>query len=128
VELLINGKKKVIVNVDRIKPYRIQEATPVNKENSPKPPGLSDAPTNYEFDGEKFVPSQDTNDSMTNANDITPVDHLSPPLKNNTPKPPEVPEQRKRGRPRKVDQAPLPNKRNKWSMEAQAPSTSRMTT
>jgi hypothetical protein len=46
VELLINGKK-VIVNVDRIKPYQIQEASPPPEEESRIPTTLRDAPTQY---------------------------------------------------------------------------------
>jgi hypothetical protein len=62
VELLIQGKKKVIVNVDRIKPYRIPdvlsspEAEPEDIIKVPPTPKAV-----YKFDGEKFVPFQDSN-------------------------------------------------------------------
>ena len=59
VELLIQGKRKVIVNVDRIKPYQIPEvltSPEVKPENVTKTLPTSKAV--YEFDGEKFVPIQ----------------------------------------------------------------------
>jgi hypothetical protein len=45
VELLIKDKKKVIVNVDRIKPYRIQEASQQPEKEPRIPTTLRDAPT-----------------------------------------------------------------------------------
>jgi hypothetical protein len=54
--LLIQDKKKVIVNVDRIKPYRIPDAQP-DPEVKPKAPPNNDAV--YQFDVEKFVPYQE---------------------------------------------------------------------
>ena len=142
VELLINEKKKVIVNVDRIKPYRIPEdpastsqpwekrPAPINEE--PRVPAtLKNAPTTYEFDGEKFAPTKNNDDQSQEVPITTSVEPVPDPVH-----PEEIftgpnldqPETRKRGRPRKVDQAIAPQKKNKWSMEPQAPSTSRMTT
>ena len=64
VELLIQSKKKVIVNVDRIKPYQIPEVPtrPETEPESAKPESLTKTlPTSkavYEFEGEKFIPLQ----------------------------------------------------------------------
>ena len=76
VELLINDKKKVIVNVDRIKPYRIQEE-PHQPDKDPRiPAALKDAPTQYEFDGEKFVPFQPITEPAKETEDPTPVESI----------------------------------------------------
>jgi hypothetical protein len=141
VELLVNEKKKVIVNVDRIKPYRIPEAPtttfrpweerPQPTNGDPRVPAtLKDAPTPYEFDGDKFVPVPHKDDPGKEITAPTPEEPetIFPPNKTfNNPNPSQT-ENRKRGRPRKLDQATAPQKKNKWSLEAQAPSTSRMTT
>jgi hypothetical protein len=130
VELLINDKKKVIVNVDRIKPYRIQKEPYQPDEDSRMPTTLKNATTQYEFDGEKFVSSPPVTGSVNETNAPTPGESTPMPLQDeisNHPDP-SLTDTRKRGRPRKVDQAKTTPKRNKWSLEAQAPSTSRMTT
>jgi hypothetical protein len=78
VELLINDKKKVIVNVNRIKPYRIQEAPHQPDEGPRIPATLKDAPTQYEFDGETFVPSQPVNEPINEIDVTTPAE--APPM------------------------------------------------
>jgi hypothetical protein len=136
VELLINDKKKVIVNVDRIKPYRIPEASQQPEEESRIPATLRDAPTTYQFDGNKFVPSE-TKARLTDEADVpipeTPIPTPSQVQSGVSDSPnSSLVETRKRGRPKKLDQdrAPIktPTKRNKWSLEVQAPSTSKMIT
>ena len=116
--------------MDRIKPYRIQEAPHQPNEDHRMPTTLKDAPTQYEFDGEKFVPSQPITEPANETEDPTPVESIPMPLQDEIPNHPDTSptEPRKRGRPRKLDQAKTTPKRNKWSLEAQAPSTSRMTT
>ena len=143
VELLINEKKKVIVNVDRIKPYRIPGAPTDSirsEENPPHPTQevqfapatLKDAPTSYEFDGEKFEPiNENQGKTKVNAPTGDTITRIIPEeINDEILNEPEFnpPENRKRGRPRKVDQATASQKKNKWSMKPQAPSTSRMTT
>jgi hypothetical protein len=126
VELLINEKKKVIVNVDRIKPYRIPEdpaATfkPWEKRSQPTneepmvPVTLRDAPTIYEFDGEGFVPTPHNDDQNKEAPITTPEDPVTRIHTKEILSTPDLnqPETRKRGRPRKVDQAIAPQKKNK---------------
>jgi hypothetical protein len=127
---LINDKKKVIVNVDRIKPYQIQEAPHQPAEDTRTPVALRDAPTQYEFDGEKFVPSQHVNEPASEIKAQTPKETVPMPLPDEISDHPDPSptENRKRGRPKKVEQAKTPQKKNKWSIEAQAPSTSRMMT
>jgi hypothetical protein len=125
VELLINDKTKVIVNVDRIKPYRIQEAPHQPDEDPRIPATLKDAPTQYEFEGKKFVPSQPVNEPINEIDVTTPAEETPMPLQKeiaNHPDP-NLTDNRKRGRPKKVDQTKIPQKKNKWSLEAQAPST-----
>jgi hypothetical protein len=131
VELLIQGKKKVIVNVDRIKPYQILDVSP-NPEGEPEidakvPPAPKAV---FEFDGEKFVPSQDPNSLQPEVkvqSEGIPDDPAAVPMS----EPNQIPmETRKQGRPRKLDPEPLRTspKKNKWNMEAPLPSTSRMVT
>jgi hypothetical protein len=131
IELLIQGQKKVIVNVDRIKPYRIPdvpsgpEAGPEDKVRVPPIPNAV-----YEFDGEKFVPRQDSAGTKLEAEPptrIMPNDSVEMPAN----EPNQIPaETMKQGRPRKLDPGPLkiPSKKNKWNMETPLPSTSRMVT
>jgi hypothetical protein len=116
VELLVNEKKKVIVNVDRIKPYKIPEAPATNfrpweerpqqtNEDPSIPATLKNAPTPYEFDGEKFVPVPHNSDQNKEITAPTPEEPITVPPSAETP---HQPENRKRGRPRKVDQATTP--------------------
>ena len=94
------------------------------------PATLKNAPTQYEFNGEKFVPAPNDYDPSQEITATTPKDTVTrmPPDETLNDPDPNQPENRKRGRPRKVDQATAPQKKNKWNMEPQAPSTSRMTT
>jgi hypothetical protein len=81
VELLVQGKKKVIVNVDLIKPYRIPdvlpspESSPENKVKIPPTPNAV-----YEFDGKKFVPFQDTDNPEPEAKTPEPDDPATIPV------------------------------------------------
>jgi hypothetical protein len=136
VELLIQSKKKVIVNVDRIKPYQIPEVLtrPETEPESAKPESLTKTlPTSkavYEFDGEKFVPLQ-------SPSNLQPEEEVQSERVTEAPAtvPTKEPDQklitnRKRCRPRKTNPEPLPTspKKNKWNMETQLPSTSRIIT
>jgi hypothetical protein len=131
VELLIQGKKKVIVNVDRIKPYQIPDPPPGPKTDPEN--NIKEQPTQsavYEFDGEKFVPHQD--DMEVKADAETPTRETpEEPIRTPISEPAQIQiETRKWGKPRKIDPESLkvPPKKNKWNMEAPRPSTNKMVT
>jgi hypothetical protein len=133
VELLIQDKKKVIVNVDRIKPYQIPEVPKVPERIIEKfSQTLPTSTAGYEFDGEKFepIPRYHNNNGQKETKVQDDEVKEAPVILRKTKPNQIVTETRKRGRPRKSNPEQLKTspKKNKWNMEDPLPSTSRMIT
>ena len=127
VELLTDKKKKMIVNVDRIKPYTLpitlEETTP---EVQPGIPIVKEEATEKITVPMTQMPKGDEQLMMdTEESEVIP--QTSKPMNNEEPE--VVPQAAKRGRPRKVPSEKQPiNKKNKWVMPPPAASTSQMVT